>query len=60
MKKITIIVDGQGQTKVEASGFSGRECLDATRAIEEAIGKTFKREDKPEMKGTARKALVTQ
>lgn len=39
MKTINIDVDANGGTTVEAEGFSGKECSDATKIIEQAIGK---------------------
>lgn len=38
MKKITITITPDGETKVEASGYQGDECLTATKPIEEALG----------------------
>lgn len=49
MKKIVVTVDRRGNATVEASGYTGAECLEATRTIEEAIGKVSVRKDKPEM-----------
>lgn len=49
MKKITITIDQEGNSTIEASGFSGGECLAATKSFEEALGKlsqrTMKRSD---------------
>ena len=36
---IELIVSPTGQTKVETRGFSGASCRDASRFIEEALGK---------------------
>jgi len=52
MKKITIVFAPDGSTKIDAAGFSGKACLKATEAIEQAIGATLIRKPKPEM-GTA-------
>jgi Protein of unknown function (DUF2997) len=39
MKKIIrVIVDPRGQTKVETKGFSGGECREASRFVEQALG----------------------
>jgi hypothetical protein len=38
VKRIDITVDAEGGTTVEAHGFSGKECSDATKIIEQAIG----------------------
>jgi hypothetical protein len=39
-KIIEIIVQPDGQTRVETKGFTGSICRDASRFIEEALGKT--------------------
>lgn len=38
MKIIEITVDAKGQTKVETRGFTGKECRDASKFIEQALG----------------------
>jgi hypothetical protein len=38
MKTIEITVSPKGDTKVETKGFSGTECRQASRFIEEALG----------------------
>jgi len=38
MKTIEITVDAKGQTKVETRGFTGSECREASRFIEQALG----------------------
>ncbi len=40
MKTITITVDPRGQSKVETSGFAGSECRDASRFVEQALGRS--------------------
>lgn len=40
MKTIEIIVDQQGQTRLETKGFSGNACRDASRLLEKALGTT--------------------
>ena len=37
-KTIEIIVSPTGQSRVETKGFTGTECRDASRFIEQAIG----------------------
>ena len=37
-KIIEIIVSPTGETKIETKGFSGAECRDASKFIEEALG----------------------
>ena len=39
MKIIEIVVSPTGQTQVETKGFTGSKCRDASRFIEEALGK---------------------
>ena len=38
MKTIEIVIAPNGQSTVETKGFSGSECRDASRFIEQAIG----------------------
>jgi hypothetical protein len=38
MKTIEITVSQKGDTKVETKGFSGAECRDASKFIEQALG----------------------
>ena len=38
MKTIEITVDTRGQTKIETRGFSGGECREASRFVEQALG----------------------
>ena len=40
MKTIEITVSPQGQTKVETKGFSGSECREASKFIEQALGRS--------------------
>ena len=37
-KTIEITVDPRGQTKVETRGFTGGECREASRFVEQALG----------------------
>jgi hypothetical protein len=39
MKRIEIIVSPTGETKVTTKGFAGTECQQASRFVEEALGK---------------------
>ena len=39
MKRIEITVDPKGVTQVETKGFEGSSCLDASKFIEQALGK---------------------
>ena len=38
MKTIEITVDPKGRAKVETKGFTGGECREASRFVEEALG----------------------
>jgi hypothetical protein len=39
MKKIIrVIVDPKGETKIETKGFTGSECRDASKFLEQALG----------------------
>jgi hypothetical protein len=38
VKTIEITVDPRGGTKVETKGFSGAECREASRFVEQALG----------------------
>ena len=38
MRIIEIIVDAKGQSKVETRGFTGGECREASKFIEQALG----------------------
>lgn len=51
MKYITIDVDPKsGNTKVEAHGFEGADCLKATLELEQRLGAVENRDAKPELK----------
>lgn len=62
MQRIEILIDNAGNARVEAVGYKGRKCLEATKAIEEALGVAGKRTAKAEQYeadvavGTAAKA----
>ena len=47
-RRIHVRVSAFGEITVEADGFQGRGCEAATKAIEEALGKTRARTRKPE------------
>ena len=38
MKTIEITVDPKGQSRVETKGFTGGECREASRSLEQALG----------------------
>ena len=38
-KIIEITVDPKGETRIETKGFSGSQCMDASKFLERALGK---------------------
>lgn len=48
MKTIEITVAPDGQSQVETKGFSGAQCQQASRFIEQALGTPVKERLKPE------------
>jgi hypothetical protein len=49
MKKIIrVIVGPKGETKIETTGFSGGECREASRFIEQALGQPVSEQLTPE------------
>ena len=38
-KRIEITVDTQGNSQVETKGFAGSECVEASKFVEQALGK---------------------
>ena len=48
MKRMRIIINQQGQTSIDVEGGQGTDCLDFTRAVEEALGSVEQRELKEE------------
>ena len=49
MRTITVISSKTGETKIEASGFSGQACLEATRRLENLLGGELTRQETAEM-----------
>ena len=47
-KTIEIIVSPAGQTRLETRGFSGSECQEASRFLEQALGDTSNEQMTPE------------
>ena len=60
MKKIKITIGADGSTKVEALGFQGASCEDATRSLEEALGDTTEKKLKPEHRQRARQREIAR
>ena len=60
MKQIEIIVRPTGELTVDAVGFKGADCEQATQFIEDALGRVQDRRKKPEyhVRRTARKQQV--
>ena len=40
MKTIKLVISPKGETTVETNGFAGQSCQDASKSIEQALGKT--------------------
>ncbi len=47
-RTIEIIVETNGSTRVQTRGFKGSACIDASRFIEEALGKRTSERTTPE------------
>ena len=47
-KRIDIVVDAKGQSKVETKGFAGNECVEASKFIEQALGQQTEMRTTPE------------
>ena len=47
-KRLVIDIDPDGTIRIDAQGFSGPSCEDATRAIEQALGQVTAVMHKPE------------
>lgn len=41
MKVIKVIVSPQGETRVETQGFTGAECREASKFLENALGRSI-------------------
>lgn len=48
MKTIEILIDSQGGLAIEAVGFQGADCEQATRFLEQALGVNTRSVKKPE------------
>lgn len=47
-KSIKVLISPEGEATVEAIGYKGQSCEEATRWIERALGKTLAKKVKPE------------
>ena len=54
-RAIEVIVSPTGEIKIDAVGFKGADCEQATRFLEEALGVVNNREKKPEYHQTTRR-----
>ena len=48
MKTIEIIVQPDGATKIQTSGFTGQSCQQASRFLEKTLGKAYREQLTPE------------
>ena len=55
-RTIEIFIDTAGEIRMEAMGFQGPDCEQATRFLEEALGQIHSRQRKPEYHAKARSA----
>ena len=57
-KTIHVDIGPDGSTRIEAEGFSGKGCVEATAALEQALGSVRERARKPEyFRGQSRRVL---
>jgi hypothetical protein len=60
LKTIEIIVSPQGETTVETKGFAGSECFDASRFVEQALGKQIQQRKTAEFFAASENIAQTQ
>lgn len=48
MKEIVININKDGKVSIDVQGYTGGECVDATQAIEKALGQVTETTKKPE------------
>lgn len=48
-KEIIVNISKDGEIRIEAKGFKGRECLQATKPFEEALGQVSERKMKTQL-----------
>lgn len=63
MPKLIITVDTEGNVEIDAVGFKGKECLEASKPFEESLGVILERTKKPELslgKGVSTHAANTK
>jgi hypothetical protein len=47
-KTIEVIISASGEIKIDAVGFKGADCEQATKFLEEALGTVHQKQKKPE------------
>lgn len=47
-QKIEVVISPDGAISVEAVGYEGKDCEEATRFLEQALGQVQQRQHKPE------------
>ena len=57
MKTVEILIDAKGQLTINATGFKGADCEQATAFLEQALGKVGQRQRKPEWYQHVRKTV---
>lgn len=57
-RQIVIEIAPDGATTIEAVGFTGTACEDATRALEQALGIATARTGKPEREAKVQRTVV--
>ena len=57
MPQIVITIDAEGKATVDAHGFKGSGCKDATAAIERALGVVTDDQVKPEFRQSASQSV---
>ena len=58
MKSIEILVSPTGELRIDAVGFSGADCDQATAFLEEALGEVGAKQRKPEFYRKARRKQI--
>lgn len=53
MPEVQVTIRPDGTVEVDAVGFTGTKCLEATKFYEKALGAVVERKKKPEMEGVS-------
>ena len=59
-RKVTLLIDENGQVHVDVEGVKGHECVDLTADVEDALGAVTVRVKKPEYSAIVSNAAVKQ